>query len=49
MVPFVIGFVIGLFATLGILGFIAVASEERPEPPRPREKPWYMDMEDDGK
>lgn len=47
MVPFVIGVVVGAFVTVGILGFIAAASEERPQPPHPQELPYYM--EDDGK
>lgn len=47
MVPFVIGVFVGACAAVGILGFIAAASEDRPEPPRPQELPYYM--EDDGK
>lgn len=47
MVPFVIGFIAGSFATLGILGFIAAVSDDPPAPPRPEELPYYM--EDDGK
>ena len=48
MVPFVIGVFVGACAAVGILGFIAAASEDLPEPPRrPEELPYYM--EDDGK
>jgi len=47
MVPFVIGVFVGACAAVGILGFIAAASDDPPAPPRPEELPYYM--EDDGK
>lgn len=47
MVPFVIGVVVGVCASFGILGFWAAVSEDQPEPPRPDPMQWYM--EDDGK
>ena len=48
MLQFIIGFVVGMLAAVGIIGFIAVATEEPPQPPKPQHNAsWYM--EDDGK
>lgn len=47
MLQFIIGFVVGMFAAIGIIGFIAVATEEPQQPTKPHNASWYM--EDDGK